>query len=283
MRRLLIAIVLALPLAPAHAEVFKCVDATGNVTYQQEPCTGGAKGAAVEIKTDNAQSQDPGDRDGRWRTAAQQGLVIQGMPKRWVQQALGQPREIRRGTTAENVPEVWVYQTANGPTRVGFRTNTVEWSRTDGPAGAASPAAAAPGPAAAGPGPGAVAPGPGAAGTGPSGAGPGPGAVAPGPSAAGTGPAAAGPGPGATPPAASAAPSVAGEAARSRVAADRKCDEVTAELGPPSKLETLQGTGERPADASRYTYEPLAGGLPLRLSFTCVDGRVTSVARDITR
>ena len=76
---------------------------------------------------------------------------------------------------------------------------------------------------------------------------------------------------------------MAGEAARSRVAADRKCDEVTAELGPPSKLETLQGTGERPADASRYTYEPLAGGLPLRLSFTCTDGRVTSVARDVMR
>jgi hypothetical protein len=233
MRRLLIATVtvLALPLAPADAQVFKCVDAAGNVTYQQEACAGGAKGAAVDLKTDNAQSQDPGDRDGRWRTAAQQGQVIQGMPKRWVQQALGQPREIRRGTAAENVPEVWVYQTPNGPMRVAFRTNAVEWTRTDPP----------------------------------------------------TGPAAPPPSPPAVLAATAGGPSVAGETARSRVAADRKCDEVTAELGPPSKLETIQGTGERPAETTRYTYEPLAGGLPLRLSFTCVDGRVTSVARDIVR
>ena len=230
MRRLLIAIVLALPLAPAHAEVFKCVDATGNVTYQQEPCTGGAKGAPVELKTDNAQSQDPGDRDGRWRIAAEQGKVIPGMPKRWVQQALGQPREIRRGTTAENVPEVWVYQTPRGPVRVGFRTNAVEWSRTEAPAGPAAPAPESPPVIAA----------------------------------------------------AAGGPSVAAETARSRVAADRRCDEVLAELGPATKVETIDGTGERPAE-TRYAYDPASGGLPLRLSFTCIGGRVVAVSRDITR
>lgn len=229
--RTLIAIALAMTVGPAYAEVYKCTDAAGKVTYQQEPCTGGAKGAPVELKTDNAQSQDPGDRDGRWRIAAEQGKVIPGMPKRWVQQALGQPREIRRGTTTENVPEVWVYQTPRGPVRVGFRTNTVEWSRTDAPTGPAAPA---------------------------------PDSLP----AIATG--------------AAAGPSVATETARSRVAADRKCDEVLAELGPASKVETTDGSGERPAEA-RYAYDPAPGGLPLRLSFTCIGGRVTAVSRDITR
>jgi len=228
--RSLIAIALALVVGPAFAEVYKCTDAGGNVTYQQEPCTGGAKGAPVDLKTDNAQSQDPGDRDGRWRIAAERGQVIPGMPKRWVQQALGQPREIRRGTTTENVPEVWVYQTPRGPVRVGFRTNAVEWSRTDAPTGPAAPPTEAP----------------------------------------------------ATIAAAVGGPSVASETARSRVAADRKCDEVVAQLGPPGKVETIDGTGERPAE-TRYAYDPLDGGLPLRLSFTCIGGRVTAVSRDITR
>jgi len=227
--RTLIALALAMSVGPAYAEVYKCTDAAGAVTYQQEPCTAGAKGKPVELKTDNAQSQDPGDRDGRWRIAAEQGQVIPGMPKRWVQQSLGQPREIRRGTTTENVPEVWVYQTPRGPVRVGFRTNTVEWSRTDAPGGPPTPAPDSP-PAIA---------------------------------------------------AAAGGPSVAAETARSRVAADRKCDEVVAELGPPTRVETIDA-GERPAE-TRYAYDPAAGGLPLRLSFTCIGGRVTAVSRDITR
>ena len=244
--RSLLSMIVVLCASAAHAQVFKCVDASGNVTYQQEPCTGGAKGAAVELRTDNAQSQDPADRDGRWRIAAERGAVIPGMPKRWVQQALGQPREIRRGTASEGVAEVWVYQTPRGPLLVGFRTNAVEWSRGAGTGGAGAATGTA---AAAIPGGSPPAPTPDA-----------------GTILGGNG-----------------GPTVAGEAARSRVATDRRCDEVLAELGPASRRDNLPPSGDPPAEAVRYAYEPLPGGLPLRLSFTCIDGRIASVSRDIAR
>src|SRR5437660_1404342 len=78
------------------------------------------------------------------------------------------------------------------------------------------------------------------------------------------------------------------EALRSRVAAERSCEEVLAELGAPAGQEATRvtvGTGGtlRSADALRYTYEPLPNGLPARLSFVCVDGKVVSVARDVAR
>ena len=242
--RPLLSIVLVLTASAAHGQVFKCLDASGNVTYQQEPCTGGAKGAPVELRTDNAQSQDAADRDGRWRIAAERGTVIPGMPKRWVQQALGQPREIRRGTPTEGVAEVWLYETARGPLQIGFRTNAVEWSRGAGASAAAATAAGTPMPAPTSDVPASLA---------------------------------------ASSVTASSGPTVAGESARSRVAADRRCDEVLAELGPASRRENLPPTGEPPVEGVRYLYDPLPGGLPLRLSFTCIDGRIASVSRDIAR
>jgi hypothetical protein len=264
--RPLAVVVLALCASVAQAQVFKCVDASGNVTYQQEPCTGPSRGAPVELRTDNAQSQDAADRDGRWRIAAEQGNVITGMPKRWVQQALGQPGEIRRGTVSEAVPEVWAYSTPRGPLRVGFRGNAVEWARYDnaaGPAGNAFPDATSgtSGLRAATPG-----------GTGLAG-----GAPVAGTMGAGSGT------PGVSTAAAPGGPSVAGESARSRVSTDRRCDEVLAELGPATRREALQASGERPVEAVRYAYDPLPGGLPLRLAFTCIDGRVANVSRDIAR
>ena len=60
------------------------------------------------------------------------------------------------------------------------------------------------------------------------------------------------------------------------------------ELGLPQGQEPTRvvvGTGGtiRSADGTRYSYEPVPGGLPARLSFVCVEGRVVSVARDVAR
>ena len=78
------------------------------------------------------------------------------------------------------------------------------------------------------------------------------------------------------------------DAVRSKVREDQSCDEVLAALGAPqaqSNVRVTAGSGgsERQVDATRYVYEPLPGGLPVRLSFNCADGRVLAVSRDIPR
>jgi hypothetical protein len=211
----------------AGAQVFKCVDANGQVVYQQEPCAGASRGGPVELLLDNGSARDGPDVEARWRGAAAQRQVIAGMPKRWVQQALGQPTETRRGAPADAANEVWIYESRNGTARVGFVGNAVVWFRSES----------------------------------------------------------------ITPAAPSAAPDAAAEqadAVRSRVVPDRNCDEVLAQLGAPGRREAIRvppaaAGAERAAEGFRYVYEPLFGGLPVRLSFSCVDGRVATVSRDVPR
>jgi len=210
----------------AQAQVYKCADASGRVTYQQTPCGAAHRGGPVELFLDNGSGKAAPEVEARWRTAAQQRELVAGMPKRWVQQALGQPAEVRRGTPADAAAEVWIYPTPVATIRVGFVADAVVWSRRE-PLGA-HPA-----------------------------------------SADGTPVTADGP-----------------DAARSRVNADRGCDETLAELGPADNQQTVRvpsGAGGRMVDALRYTYEPVAGGLPVRLSFSCVDGLVANVSRDVPR
>jgi hypothetical protein len=133
-----------------------------------------------------------------------------------VQQALGVPAAIRRGTPNDGASEIWSYDLPAGTTRVGFAGSVVAWQRTEPRGGAASPAAEN------------------------------------------------------------------ADAARGRVAVDRKCDEVLAELGPAASKENIRLTTSA-ADAVRYTYDPVAGGLPVRLTFTCSDGRVVAVSRGVPR
>jgi hypothetical protein len=78
------------------------------------------------------------------------------------------------------------------------------------------------------------------------------------------------------------------DAARSRVAAERNCEDVLTELGLPTGQEATRvtvGSGGtlRTADGTRYSYEPVPNGLPTRLSFVCVDNKVVSVAREVPR
>jgi len=209
--------------APAAAQVFKCVDPSGKVTYQQAPCPPAHRGGPLELSLDNGSSRDAPEAEARWRSLAGQHDVATGMPKRWVQQSLGAPSEQRPGTTAEGATEVLTFVQPTQVVRVGLVAGVVAWSRAESTLGT------------------------------------------------GTGNTV-----------------ESADAARSRVAADRSCDEVLTELGLPQGQEPARvvvGTGGsvRPADGMRYMFEPVPGGLPARLSFVCVDGRVVSVARDVAR
>ena len=208
---------------PAAGQVFKCVDASGRVTYQQAPCPASHRGGPVELYLDNGSSRDSPEADARWRALAEQHDVAVGMPKRWVQQSLGAPTEQRPGTTAEGASEVLTYVQPTQVMKVGLLAGVVAWSRGE--------------------------------------------------STLGTG---------------NGMTTEQADAARGRVAADRNCNDVLNELGLPQAQEPARvvvGTGGtvRSAEGTRYSYEPVPGGLPARLSFVCVDSRVVSVARDVPR
>lgn len=140
------AAIVALPAAPAasaQASVVKCIDADGNVTYQDSPCTGGQAGRAVALP--KAETRED---TSAWEAAARDARVVKGMPKRWVLKARGTPAEIRPGAPREDVSEVWRYAGKDGTTLVGFAGPNVAWVRDDGspptrPAPAAPPALAA--------------------------------------------------------------------------------------------------------------------------------------------
>jgi len=219
----LVGIAAALGAAPALSQVFKCVDASGRVTYQQTPCPVAHRGGPLELFLENGSGRDAPDVEARWKALADQHDVAVGMPKRWVQVSLGAPAETRPGTPADNAAEIWTYNTGTQLMRVGFLANVVAWKNAESTLGT------------------------------------------------GTG-----------------ATVEQADAARGRVAADRNCEEVLGELGLPTAQEptrvTVGGGGTlRTADGTRYSYEAVPNGLPARLSFVCVDGKVVSVAREVPR
>jgi uncharacterized protein DUF4124 len=117
--------------APVAAQVYKCVDASGRTTYQGTPCAAGQRGSRVELILDNGSSRDSPDIEAQWAAAARSGSILNGMPKRWVQQAFGQPSEIRVGGTEDKAGEVWTFPTARGVMRVGFLGGAVVWTRNE--------------------------------------------------------------------------------------------------------------------------------------------------------
>lgn len=138
-----IAIVCALGLAAAggaHAQVYRCVDAAGRTTYQQTPCERGSTGRPVDLSVDNGATRDSAALEAEWAAAAKQGQVVAGMPRRHVQTAYGVPTEVRAGSTAERVSEVWIYRNPGGTRRLGFIDGRVAWERGDD-ASSAPPAA----------------------------------------------------------------------------------------------------------------------------------------------
>lgn len=127
--------------AGAGAEVIRCIDAAGNITYQDVPCNPGQAGRNVPLPT----AESP-DNAAAWEAAARDARVIKGMPKRWVIRARGTPAEIRPGSAREEATEIWRYTGGNGTLLVGFAGSDVNWIREEGARGgeraAPSPAAA---------------------------------------------------------------------------------------------------------------------------------------------
>jgi hypothetical protein len=124
--------------APASAQVYKCVDSANRVTYQQAPCPAAAKGGRVELFVDNGSSRGTADDEAQWQSAAREHTVIVGMPRRWVQQALGAAREMRPGRPGDNAAEVWTYPRDDDVLRIGFASGVVTWHRVE-PAAEGSP------------------------------------------------------------------------------------------------------------------------------------------------
>jgi len=138
--RIVAAAVAAVLAGTLEAQVFKCVDVEGRTTYQQAPCAKDVKGLRVELDPDNGRTQDPAALEAQWAVAVKAGQVMAGMPKRRVRDAYGVPAEVRAGTTAERVTEVWIYRNPGGVRRIGFLDGRVSWERGDD-ASSAPPAA----------------------------------------------------------------------------------------------------------------------------------------------
>jgi uncharacterized protein DUF4124 len=113
--------------APAAAQIFKCTDASGNVTYQNEACAKNLKAGRVDI-FDNSWTADRAEKEAEWRRNAASHRVVTGMPQRWVRDALGEPAEIRNTATA-GAAEVWSYSLPDRSVQVGILGEQVVWVR----------------------------------------------------------------------------------------------------------------------------------------------------------
>jgi hypothetical protein len=268
----------ALVALPAAADIFKCIDSGGNVTYQNEKCPTGAKSGKVEI-FDNNWTADRTEKEAEWQRNANNHRVVTGMPAKWVRESLGEPGEIRE-TTVGGATELWLYNLPDRAVQVGMRDNEVLWSRETPPAArAARNTAAAP-----------KSPPAGAA------------QLAEAPRAAGL------PGrtvsdlprdpeaPRAEPPRAVTEPprtvsdlprmagaSTAAEGPRGAVRG-RNCRDVLTELGKPDSQREIPATDVGETDAvTEYVYEAGSGGGNVRTRILCANGKVEGVDRSSTR
>lgn len=117
----------SLALAAGEAQIFKCIDASGNVTYQNEPCPREAKSGRIEI-FDNRWTATREEREAEWRRNASEHRLATGMPARWVREALGEPTEIRDAPTA-GAAQLWLYTLSDRSVQVGMLNDQVLWFR----------------------------------------------------------------------------------------------------------------------------------------------------------
>jgi hypothetical protein len=278
---LLLAAVSALLASPVAAEIFKCTDQTGNVTYQNEKCPAGTKAGKVDI-FDNNWTASRGEKDAEWQRNASQHRVLTGMPARWVREALGDPAETLETTTG-GATELWVYDLSDRNVQVGMLDNQVVWVR-ETPLAVPS-ARVAPEPAASSAARSSAVSPPSASAT--------PRAIdilrapdirsAEAPRAAET--------PRATDATAQRAAELprAAEAPRTadasrHIARGRDCREVLAELGPPDRQREIPASDATGTDAmTEYLYEPSGSAEPARTRILCANGRVEGVDRSVAR
>ncbi|MDQ2963966.1 MAG: DUF4124 domain-containing protein [Pseudomonadota bacterium] len=113
--------------APAAAQILKCTDGSGNVTYQNEPCPKSVTAGRVDI-FDNSWTTDRTEKEAEWRRNAALHRVVTGMPLHWVRDALGEPAEVRDTATA-GAAEVWLYAFPDRSVQVGILADRVLWFR----------------------------------------------------------------------------------------------------------------------------------------------------------
>ena len=131
-RMLLALAVLAVP-AVAPAQVYKCVDRAGRITYQQQPCPDTHTGGPLGLTVNNGSGRASDAPDVDWAEKARQKEVVPGMPRTFVIQAYGYPQEMRTSRPGESAAEVWVYNREDLNKVIGFKGGVVAWSN-DNPA-----------------------------------------------------------------------------------------------------------------------------------------------------
>jgi len=109
------------------AQIFKCTDGSGNVTYQNEPCPKNAKAGRIEI-FDNRWTANKDEREAEWRRNAGEHRLATGMPARWVREALGEPTEVRDTPTA-GAAQLWLYSLPDRSVQIGMLNDQVLWFR----------------------------------------------------------------------------------------------------------------------------------------------------------
>ena len=129
---------------PAAADVYKCTAAGGRVTYQQAPCPAGTTGGRPDLTIDNGSSRAGTQEERDWEDAVKANGIVIGMPRNYVVRALGQPPDVRIGTSADNAAEIWSYPRGTEVLRIGMTKGVVAWDKLDASATAQAADAAPP-------------------------------------------------------------------------------------------------------------------------------------------
>ncbi len=128
--------VLAILAPHAAAQVYKCADKAGRVTYQQQPCPEAQKGTRMDLPGMAVPQDDAGTE---WSAKASRREVGIGMPRAYVVQAYGTPQEMRPGKPPENAAEVWRYRRKDLELDLGFNRGVVAWVKDNPDAAEAVP------------------------------------------------------------------------------------------------------------------------------------------------
>jgi hypothetical protein len=274
---------------PASADIYKCTDRAGNITYQNEKCPTGGKAERVDI-FDNSWTADRAEKEAQWQRNAAERRVVTGMPANWVREGFGDPAEVKETTTG-GASEQWTYNLPDRSLQIGMLQDRVLWFREtpvtppvarSAPVPAATPATPAAAPAV-----------PAAATAAPLTAAK---AASPRPIDILRAPEALRPAdstrPNDNPPPGEAArPADAARAtevprmaaAPQKGARGRACQEVLAELGKPDRQREIPASDGTGTAMTEYVYEPGGTADPARTRVLCANGKVEGVDRSEAR
>jgi len=105
----------------SFAQGYKCKDASGKVSYQEEPCETGQAQKELEIRKAAPLSAD----EQRILGATASGKVTRGMTAAQVRSSWGAPTKINQSTGSYGVHEQWVYDRGNFRSQYVYLQNGV--------------------------------------------------------------------------------------------------------------------------------------------------------------